>query len=657
MKDHLSDRLEAAARAPLSRRRFLQSTSALGLLAGAEALLPSYARTAPNGRAAQPLQPRMIDGVAVYDLAIAETPFEIAGRRTTAVTINGTVPGPLLQLREGQETILRVSNRLKEDTSIHWHGVLLPPEMDGVPGVSFPGIVAGSTFEYRFPLKQYGSYWYHSHSGLQEQLGHYGPLVIEPQDGYPYQFDREYFVVLSDWTFENPYRVLEKLKKRPDYYNFQKRTVFDFFGDVAKRGFRSTVRDRLMWAGMRMNPTDLNDVTGATYTYLVNGMAPVSNWTGLFRPGERVLLHFVNAAAATYFDVRIPGLPMTLVQASGQYVQPVETDEFRIEIAQTFDVIVEPTEDRAYTVFAESMDRSGYARGTLAPREGMSAEVPPRRPRPVLTMADMGMDHDEMAGMDHSQMPGMGQTPPTADTARSAAAPRDTSAMTDHAGHDMNAMAKAETVDQAKYAIAGIVRTSGLRSPGTVPGMLEHEANRHGPGNAAVPMMVQSRLSEPGLGLGDDGWRVLRYTDVRALKPRPDFRAPEREIELHLTGNMERFMWSIDGVAFKDSEPIRFKYGERLRFTMVNDTMMNHPMHLHGMWMELENGHGELIPRVHTVNVKPAERLSLLITADAPGMWAFHCHILYHMEVGMFRVVEVSQPGQPRTTEQHHHES
>ena len=676
MTDPLSDRLEAAARATLSRRRFLHSTGALGLLAGAEALLPSYARATPGGGSAQPLRPRMVDGVAVYDLMIAETPFEVAGRRTTATTINGTVPGPLLRLREGEETILRVTNRLKEDTSIHWHGILLPPEMDGVPGVSFPGILAGTTFEYRFPLKQYGSYWYHSHSGLQEQLGHYGPLVIEPADGYPYRFDREYFVVLSDWTFENPYRVLERLRKQPDYYNFQKRTVFDFFGDVAKHGFMPTVRDRWMWAEMRMNPTDISDVTGATYTYLMNGMAPVSNWTGLFRPGERVLLHFVNAASATYFDVRVPGLPMTLVQASGQYVQPVETDEFRIEIAQTFDVIVEPTEDRAYTVFAESMDRSGYARGTLAPRAGMSAAVPARRQRPVLTMADMGMDHGDMAGMDHSQMPGMGQPPAAAaDTTRSAAAghaghdmgamaprdtsrmapPRDTSAMAGHAGHDMSAMAGAETGDRAKYAIAGIVRTSGLRPPGTLPGMLEHEPDTHGPGNAAVPMMVQSRLAEPGLGLGDDGWRVLRYTDLRALKPRPDFRAPDRELEMHLTGNMERFMWSIDGVAFKDSEPIRFSYGERLRLTMVNDTMMNHPMHLHGMWMELENGHGELIPRVHTVNVKPAERLSLLITVDAPGMWAFHCHIQYHMDVGMFRVVEVSQPGQPRATEGHHH--
>ena len=623
-----SDLLERLSALTVTRRRFLHSTGALGLVAGAEALLPGYACTAAGATpGAQALRPQLVNGATVYDLRIGETPVEIAGRRTTATTINGTVPGPLLRLREGEEVVLRVTNQLPEDTSIHWHGVIVPPEMDGVPGVSFPGIVRGQTFEYRFPLRQYGTYWYHSHSGLQEQTGRYAPLIIDPAEGYPYQFDREHVIMLSDWTFENPYRVLEKLKIQPDYYNFQKRTVFDFFRDVAEHGFMPTVSDRLMWAEMRMNPTDISDVTGATYRYLMNGLAPVSNWTGLFHPGERVLLHFINAAAATFFDVRIPGLPMRLVQASGQFVQPMEVDEFRIEIAQTFAVIVEPREERAYTVFAESMDRSGYARGTLAPRTGMTAEVPRRRQRPVLTMADMGMDHGTMPGM----------TPPAAaDTARAAG----------HAGHDMAAMAGTGAGDAIKYAVAGAVRTEGLRPPGTVPEMLEHERSTHGPGNAAVPMMVRSRVADPGLGLGEDGWRVLRCVDLRALKSRSDFRAPDREIEMHLTGNMERFMWSIDGVAFKDAAPIPFAFGERIRLTMVNDTMMNHPMHLHGMWMELENGHGEMIPRLHTVNVKPAERLSLLITADAPGMWAFHCHILNHMEVGMFRVIEVATAGE-----------
>jgi len=606
------------------------------MLAGMDALLPSYAAGAANGAGAmQSLYPTMVGSTAIYDLVIAETPVAISGRRTTAVTINGTVPGPLLHLYEGQDALLRVTNRLDEDTSIHWHGLILPPEMDGVPGVSFPGIRAGETFEYRFPQRQYGTYWYHSHSGLQEQLGHYGPLIIHPAEGYPYQFDREYVVVLADWTFENPYRVLDKLKKQGNYYNVGRRTVGDFFRDVSRSGFMETVRERMMWLEMRMDPTDILDVSGATYTYLMNGLAPGSNWTGVFHPGERVLIHMVNAAADTYFDVRIPDLPMTMVQASGQYVQPVETDEFRIAIAETYDFIVEPG-DRPYTLFAESMDRTGYARGTLTPRAGWNAPVPTLRKRPLLTMADMGMAHDDMGGMDmgggdmaggapmadHSAMPGMPAPAPSA---------------------AMPVVAS----DQARYAVAGASRTVGLRAPGTLPGMVEHEPGRHGVDNAAVPMMATSRLAEPGVGLGSDGWRVLLYTELRALHRRESFRAPTREIELHLTGNMERFMWSINGVPFDRAAPIRLNYGERLRLTMVNDTMMNHPMHLHGMWMELENGQGEFIPRVHTVNVKPAERLSLLVDVDAPGRWAFHCHILYHMEVGMFRVVEVSPVDEP----------
>ena len=655
----------------VTRRDFVRVTGALGVTAGLEALLPAYARALPGGAAAAgapgALEPRLEGGLAVYDLEIAETPFTVAGRRVTATTINGTVPGPLLHLYEGQDALLRVTNRLDEDTSIHWHGLILPPAMDGVPGVSFPGIRPGQTFEYRFPQRQYGTYWYHSHSGLQEQLGHYGPLIIHPAEGYPYRFDREYTIVLSDWTFENPYRVLDRLKKQGNYYNFQRRTLVDFVRDVKQSGLMSTIRERLMWLDMRMDPTDILDVTGATYAFLMNGLAPGANWTGLFRPGERVLLHVINASADTYFDLRIPDLPMSVVQASGQYVQPVETDELRIAIAETYDMIVEP-QDRPYTIFAEAMDRSGYARGTLTPREGWSAPIPTLRERPLLTMADMGMAHGGMEGMDMSggDMPGMdmsgggaggdmagmdhgnmGNAPaPSAAGAEPGMAGHggDTAgAMTEGSGSAMTGMGNG---DRARYAIAGMTRTEGLRPPGTLPGMIEHEPGRHGRDNGAVPMMVGSRLGEPGPGLGNDGWRVLLYTDLRSLEPRRPFRAPTREIELHLTGNMERFMWSIDGIPFERAEPIRMDYGERIRLTMVNDTMMNHPMHLHGMWMELENGQGEYIPRVHTVNVKPAERLSLLIEVDAPGRWAFHCHILYHMEVGMFRVVEVSQPGE-----------
>ena len=654
----------------LDRRQFVRLAAAMGMVAGAERLFPAWTRGTTHPLVSPP---RRSGNVVERDLVIAETPMTIAGRRAKPVTINGTVPGPLLRYREGDDVLIRVDNRLREDTSIHWHGVLVPPAMDGVPGVSFPGIRAGEIFEYRFRIPQYGTYWYHSHSGLQEQLGHYGPMILDPADGYPYQFDREFVVVLSDWTFEDPYRVLDKLKKQGNYYNVQRRTLGEFFRDVARDGLMPTIRDRLMWLDMRMDPTDLHDVTGATYTYLLNGLAPGANWSGVFQPGERVLVRVINSAADTIFDVRIPDLPMTIVQSNGQFVQAVETDEFRISIAETYDFVIQP-QNRPYTFFAESMDRTGYARGTLTPRLGWNAQIPTRRPRPVLTMNDMGMAHGEMAGMSMTDgMAGMdhGNVAPRGAAAGSPARPPTTpttTAPTDpHAGHAMPsapsaaapvaiAAATIDTLatDKARYAIAGMTRTEGLRAPGTLPGMLEHEPGRHGVDNAAVPMMVMSRLGEAGIGLGNDGWRVLRYTHLRSLRPLPNFTAPTREIEMHLTGNMERFMWSIDGIPFDRAEPIRVNYGERIRLTMVNDTMMNHPMHLHGMFMELENGHGEFIPRVHTVNVKPAERLSLLFHADAPGRWAFHCHILYHMEVGMFRVFEVSEPGKPFSLERHH---
>ncbi len=612
---------------PVSRRDFLRYGGAVGALAGLDRLMPSWmaARGLPTR-----VEPGVLDGSAgPVDIVVGRTEIGVDGRAGTAITMNGTVPGPLIRFREGDEAVLRVTNALDEDTSIHWHGIILPNGMDGVPGVNFPGIRPGETFEYRYPITQYGTYWYHSHSGLQEQLGHYGPMVIDPAGAEPEPFDREHVVVLSDWSFESPYRIMAKLKKHPDYYNFGKRTVFDFFRDASEDGLEATIRDRKAWGRMRMMPSDISDITAHTYTYLLNGLGPESNWTGLFEPGERVRLRFINASAATFFDVRIPGLPMTVVQADGQHVKPVETDEFRLALAETLDVIVEPTENRAYTVFAESMGRGGYARGTLAPREGMEAPVPELRERHELTMADMGMGMMGMEGME-----GMGGH-----------AGHD--AMDEHAGHRMEGMDEMESHDAMDMPAA-----PALRPAGTLPEPFMHGDDEHGPANAGVAMMAVSRLHEAGGGLGDDGWRVLRYTDLEALEPWPDFREPDREIVMHLTGNMERFHWSIDGVEFSDAEPVRVTLGERIRLVMINDTMMNHPMHLHGMWMELENGKGDRIPRVHTINVKPAEQVSLLFHADALGPWAFHCHVLYHMDAGMFRVVEVVEP---EHADHHHH--
>jgi len=611
---------------PLTRRGFVRGSAALGLLAGLHRILPAYAFET-TGLKASAVGDAEANGM---DLLIREETLQFGERRGTAVTINGTVPGPLVRLREGSDAILRVTNDLEEDTSIHWHGLLLPPSMDGVPGVSFAGIKAGETFTYRFPVRQNGTYWYHSHSAGQEQAGHYGPLIIDAAEPEPFPYDREHVVVLSDWTSENPTRVMARLKRRPNYYNFQRRTVGTSFRDVAKNGFTPTVMDRLEWNRMRMDPSDISDVTGFTYTFLMNGFAPESNWTALFQPGERVRLRFINAGAATYFDLRIPGLQMTVVSVDGQHVQPVTVDEIRIAIAETYDVIVEPKEERGYTIFAEAMDRSGFARGTLATKKGMTAPLPPRRKRAVATMADMGMgdmagmkgmsggegrkggDETNMANMEMpvAKMKGMDSAPPTTD------------AMPDMPGIKM---AAAPTM-------------SGSAPNG---GPVKHGPDTHGPGNSAVPMETKSRLAEPGTGLEDTGTRVLLYSDLRSLQPGEDSRPPGREIELHITGNMERYMWGFDGKKFSEAEPIRFYYGERVRLILVNDTMMNHPIHLHGMFMELDNGTGPFKPKKHTINVKPAERLSLDITADARGNWAFHCHILYHMEMGMFRVVSV----------------
>jgi len=519
-----------------------------------------------------------------FELFIGETPVNFTGSARTAMTINGSLPGPLLRWREGDTVTLRVRNRLAADTSIHWHGILLPANMDGVPGLSFHGIEPGGVYVYQFKVRQHGTYWYHSHSGLQEQAGVYGPLVIEAKEPEPFQYDRDYVVMLSDWTDEDPASLMKTLKKQSDYYNFHKRTVGDFINDVSEKGWGATVADRTMWAQMNMNPTDIADVSGATYTFLLNGQAPDDNFTWLFRPGEKLRLRLINGSAMTYFDVRIPGLKMTVVAADGLHVKPVSVDELRIAVAETYDVIVEPDAE-AYTLFAQAMDRSGYARGTLATRAGMSAAVPALDPRPLVSMDDMGM-----GGMDHGSM-------------------------------DMSAM-----------------------DHSTIGPMQAHpDSENNNPLVDMQAMITAPKLDDPGLGLRNNGRRVLTYADLRSTFEDPDGRDPSRTIELHLTGHMEKFAWSFNGIKFSDAEPLRLKYGERIRLVLVNDTMMTHPIHLHGMWSDLEDENGNFQVRKHTIDMPPGSRRSYRVTADALGRWAYHCHLLYHMETGMFREVRVEE--------------
>ena len=588
----------------LTRRNFLRFTTGVGITLGYNYLRSNYAQAFTVAQSTE--YPDLID------LHIHQTRLKIGNRYGNAVTVNNKMPGDLIRLKEGQTATIKVTNHLQEDTSIHWHGILLPANMDGVPGISFAGIKPGQTFTYQFPLNQSGTYWYHSHSGMQEQLGHFGAMIIDPIEPDPFPADQDYVILLSDWTFEHPHQVLANLKKMPTFYNRQRRTIRHLFADRE-------------WLQMRMDPTDIADVTGATYTYLMNGLVPGDNWTGLFQPGDKVRLRFINAAAMTIFDVRIPGLKMTVIQADGQNVQPVSVDEFRIGVAETYDVIVEPQE-QAYAIFAETMDRSGYARGTLALQEGMSAPLPPRRQRPLRTMADMGMDHS-MHEMSDSQDHGIHNTTSQTDS-------------NDHSGH--NITTQTDSHDHSGHNITTQTDSHDHSGHGiSDQGESMHGPDHHGRGNAGVPMMVKSRLHEPGTGLEDTGTRVLVYTDLRSLQPQPDQRKPQREIELHLTGNMERYMWSFDGKKYSEDPEITFYYGERLRLTMVNDTMMEHPIHLHGMWMELDNGAGAYKPRKHTIIVKPAEKLSVEINVDAPGKWAFHCHLMYHMEAGMFRTIAV----------------
>ena len=590
-----------------SRRTFVKGLTIGGAAACLGLWRPSAWASTAVGR------PPTLTGTE-FDLTIGETLMNFTGAPRIALTVNDSVPAPTLRWREGDSVTLHVTNTLQEDTSIHWHGILLPANMDGVPGLSFNGIRPGETHTYRFTVRQGGTYWYHSHSGFQEQRGVYGALIVEPLKPEPFHYNRDHVVMLSDWTDENPDRVFAKLKKQAHYYNFNRRTVGDFVRDVRERGFGSTVADRRAWGEMRMTPTDLADVSGATYTYLMNGHAPAANWTGLFQPGERVRLRFVNGGAASYFDVRIPGLKMTVVAADGQYVHPVTVDEFRIGSGETFDAIVEPSGPDAFTVYAQSMDRTGYASGTLAVREGLSAPVPDLDPRPLLTMADMGQ-----GGMEYGMTGEMPATDQGDHDAHGGAPPENQPPPeNDHAGPDMSAMSQSA--------------------------MQSHPPTEQG--NPLVDMLTMlptSRLDDPGIGLRGNGRRVLTYADLRSLFADPDGRDPSRTVELHLTGHMERFVWSFDGIKFSDAEPVRLTYGERMRIVLVNDTMMAHPIHLHGMWSDIEDDDGQFHLRKHVVDMPPGTKRSFRVRADALGRWAFHCHLLYHMAAGMFREVRVDE--------------
>lgn len=627
------------------RRRFVQGLAAGGTWAALGAWHhPIRAQEAPV------IRDPVLQGTD-FHLVIDKTPVNYTGKARQATMINGTVPGPILRWKEGSTVTIQVENRLEEDTSIHWHGILLPFEMDGVPGFSFPGIAPGESFTYRFKVAQSGTYWYHSHSRFQEQTGLYGAIVIDPRDGEKVAYERDYVVLLSDWTDREPEWIFTRLKQSSDFFNYQMPTVVDFAADVREMGVAKAWQKRQMWDQMRMNPTDLGDVSGATFTYLTNGTTPNGNWTAVARRGERVRLRFINGSATTIFDVRIPGLKMTVVSADGQPVAPVTVDEFRISVAETYDVIVEMPEDRAYTIFSQSIDRSGFTRATLAPRLGMSAAVPEMGPKTWLSMVDMGMgDMEGMEGHDMSSMQNQGAQTPSMQGGQAGAA------MNGMKGDDRASMGAGQQGGHAAHGMPGHdmasmknqsgVATSTAGMAGHDMGAMAADKNMKGlttePGVDSRVMSPSKSLSDPGPRLRDNGRRVLTYAALDTVGVAVDPREPGREIVLRLTGNMQRFVWSFDGVKFHDAEPIYLKYGERVRITLINDTMMNHPIHLHGMWSDIESEDGKFKVRKHTVNVQPSKQISFRVTADAIGQWAFHCHLLYHMEAGMFRKVVVA---------------
>ena len=530
-----------------------------------------------------------------YELNISRQAEKIENRDRDSVVVNGQSPAPLLKFKEGEEVTLKVTNQLDTDSSIHWHGLILPYDMDGVPDISFKGIPPGTTFTYQFKVQQTGTYWYHGHSGFQEQEGLLGPILIEPKDAPIIEGQKSFPIVLSDWTDEDPDRIYAKLKAQPDYYNYSRVTWSSFLDQVHKDGFVEALKENLAWGQMRMNQTDLSDVSGSTYTYLINGSPSSSPWKGLVKPGEPVKLHFINASAMTYFDVSVPGLDMTVIEADGQAIKPIQASRLRIAVAETYTVIVTPKPGIAYAIFAESLDRSGFALASLTPRADLLPEIPPRTPPQYLTVEEVMSSHD-MAGMGNREV--------------IKKYPEEKTPMTNMEGMPMDHASMGHGPEMT--SMAGMDHT----------GMSEHAMGTM-PGMEAKPIDLPD------------------YSSLTSATDRNERKDYDREIKIRLTGNMVRYIWSIDDVVYEKAEPIRLKLGERIKLTYKNETMMNHPMHLHGMWQDIDVGKGGSNPRKHVINVKPGETRSVYVNVDAPGQWAFHCHLVYHMAAGMFRKVIV----------------
>jgi CopA family copper-resistance protein len=685
----------------INRRQFVHGLALTSIAAAVATNIPSaFANEELISIGATEFNPKqpMLTGTE-FDLTIAEKRVNITGKTRVATLVNGSLPAPTLVWREGETITLRVKNELNVDTSIHWHGIILPTDMDGVPGFSYPGIKPGETYTYQFTVQQNGSYWYHSHSAFQEQTGVYGAIVVLPKKQEPVHSDHDFVIQLSDWSDTPPETLYSNLKKMGDYYNYGQRTVGDFWSELKQKGFSQAWKDRSMWNNMKMTDRDLSDVSGATYTYLMNGLSPNAHWRTVVDSGKKVRLRFINSSAMTFFDVQIPGLKMTVIAADGNLIQPVEVDEFRIGVAETYDVIVEPdTEKQAYAIFAQAIDRSGYAIGSITSDASQLAETPAMDPLPILTMTDMGMEMDGMSGMESMDQSGPGMSGMKMDSmdqsshdmsgsmnqsdhVTSGGLPMDSM---NHSDHDMSGDMEMGSMNQSDHVTSGSMPMDSTKNPdythaltmekmakGQDVSQVDHSKHTHtmssmnvdldkveipmdmnpnlpkitvptkeGPQIAMRATGAKYRLDDPGVGLRNNGRKVLTYADLKNLYPTRNEPKPTKELLLHLTGNMERYMWSIDGIPFDEAPPLEFKFGERIRVTFINDTMMNHPMHLHGVWSDLETGDENHIPRKHVIVVQPGAKISYRVTMDARGDWAYHCHMLYHM-VGMMRRVQI----------------
>lgn len=597
--------------------------------------------------------PGALGAVREYHLTIAQEDVRIRDNTAGAMTINGQIPGPTLYFEKGDTARIHVTNEMNAATSIHWHGLLVPPSMDGVPFVTQVPIQPGATFVYEFPIRQTGTYWYHSHSELQEQSGLYGSIVID--DGR-HPVDRAYVVLLSDWTTEDPHEVLRTLKRGSHWYALEKGASQSIFG-AAKAGRLGDYFSREL---QRMPPMDIADVA---YDYFLSNGRPETALAA--EAGEKVRLRVINGSATTYFHLNFSGGPMTIISADGQRVEPVKEDLFLIGVAETYDVLVTLPERGAYELRATAHDGSGVTSTWLGQGEKHPARTIPRpdlyepmahgdagsvlalTPAAAMGMSDArveagAFDHPGTGHGGHDM--GLGEMPAAREhPGQHGGGGSMARGMPDHHGHGVAHKPEHDAMPRESSPSAHV--------HGQMPAA-EHVGHEQMPAagahvSAARPFSHRFGLLEADVAsrpeLASEGGKErpsTPYARLKAAEPTdPPAGAPVREIRLTLDGDMQRYTWFIDNQPVSEADTIRVREGEVVRFILINRTMMHHPMHLHGHFFRVINGQGDRAPLKHTVDVAPMATTVIEFYTDEIGDWLFHCHLLYHMKSGMTRLV------------------